>query len=118
MAASYLDQAAECIKASGSKGATLPALKKFVAAARGAGYVNGTFLLQLRNAVKKGSLLCPKGTCSRAAFGPAVLGSSCRSAITSVLAGGPSAITRTNRSTRPAQLGATASLAHPLATAT
>ena len=47
MAASYLDQAAECIKASGSKGATLPALKKFVAAARGAGYANGTFLLQL-----------------------------------------------------------------------
>jgi hypothetical protein len=42
-AALHLDQAAECIKASGSKGATLPALKKFVAAARGAGYVNGTF---------------------------------------------------------------------------
>jgi hypothetical protein len=59
---SYLEQAGQCLAAAGSKGATLPALKQFVAAARGAGYVNGTFLLQLRNAVKAGKLTLTKGT--------------------------------------------------------
>ena len=43
-------------------GSSLQAIKKFVAAKKGAGYVNGVFLRALRSAVAKGALIQNKGS--------------------------------------------------------
>ena len=43
-------------------GSSLQAIKKFVAAKKGAGYVNGVFLRALRSAVAKGALVQNKGS--------------------------------------------------------
>ena len=61
MSSSYLGLVRACIAADSSvKGSTLPKIKQFVGANNG-NFVNRTLLLQLRNAVAKGTLIQVKG---------------------------------------------------------
>ena len=65
---SYLDLAkAAIVSLKERNGSSLQAVKKFVAAKKGKGYVNGVFLRALRSAVTGGKLVQVKGSYKLAA---------------------------------------------------